>query len=833
MVRFLKIVVYCTSVLFILTLAGAGVALYAFWYYGQQLPDHTQLANYQPKMTSRIHAGDGRLIAEFANEKRAFVPVSAIPRHIVQAFIAAEDQRFYDHKGVDPVALARAVITNIMNIGSGKRPVGASTITQQVAKNFLIGNEVSYERKAKEAIIAIRMEKAFDKNDILELYMNEIYLGVGSYGVAAAALSYFNKSLDELTVAEAAYLAALPKAPANYHPTRRPVAAKDRRDWVIGRMLAEGFIDAPTASAAWAEPFAAKTSGVLDFAEADYFVEEVRRELQTRYGDDELYEGGLSVRTTVDTRLQEIADAALRNGLVEYDRRHGWRGPIMTLEAGADWKAWLEEAALPDGARGWWLAVVLKLDDKSATIGLKSGVKGVIPMSELHWARQPMEDQEVGPPVKTPAAVLSVGNVVLVETVSETQPDKDGKTEAYPDGTYTLRQIPEVNGAILALDPHTGRILAMSGGYDFRLSEFNRATQAWRQPGSAFKPFVYLTALDNGFTPSTMILDAPFVLDQGPEKGKWKPENYSTRFYGEAPMRLGIEKSRNLMTVRLAKAVGMRPIAANAVLFNIVDHMPPELAMALGSGETTLLRLVAAYGMLANGGKRITPSLIDRVQDRDGKTVFRHDTRPCEGCSVAAWDMQPAPVLPDEREIVSDPISTYQIVSMLQGVVQRGTGARVRSVGRPLAGKTGTTNESQDAWFIGFSPDLVAGVFVGFDTPRTLGRRETGSSAAVPIFKEFIISALAKRRARPFRTPPGIKMVRMSMETGLPARPGDDPRKVILEAFRAGTEPRRDSRRVVIDGSESSGSGPASSGSGSSRGEPWKPRKQSTDTGLY
>ncbi|MEE8444711.1 MAG: penicillin-binding transpeptidase domain-containing protein, partial [Alphaproteobacteria bacterium] len=601
----------------------------------------------------------------------------------------------------------------------------------------------------------------------------------------------------------AAYLAALPKAPGNYHPERNREAAKERRDWVIGRMLVEGFIDAETAQAAVDEPFEAGAGGGLEFAQADYFVEEVRRELATRYGDDELYEGGLSVRTTVDTQLQEYADAALRMGLVAYDRRHGWRGPVSTLEPGVEWASWLEEAPLPAGVRDWSLAVVVELDKKTATIGLKGGATGTIPLAELKWARPWKEEQKLGPEVKKPADVLATGDVVLVEPVTQTEPDKKGKTKPYPEGSYGLRQIPDVNGGIIAIDPHTGRVLAMTGGYDFALSEFNRATQAWRQPGSAFKPFVYLTALDNGFTPATMILDAPFVADQGPDKPKWKPTNYGNRFYGPAPMRIGLEKSRNLMTVRLAKAVGMRPIAENAELFGIVDEMPRELAQALGAGETTLLRLVTAYAMLANGGKRVTPTLIDRVQDRNGKTVYRHDVRPCLGCLATAWDFQAPPVIPDEREIVSDPISTYQIVSMLRGVVLRGTGARVRSVGKTLAGKTGTTNESQDAWFIGFSPDLVAGVYIGFDAPRTLGARETGSSVAVPIFKQFITNALADKPARPFRLPPGIKLVRISMETGLPPRPGDDRKKIVLESFRAGTEPRRNSRSVVIDGSDS------------------------------
>jgi penicillin-binding protein 1A len=680
------------------------------------------------------------------------------------------------------------------------------------------------------------MEKVYDKDDILELYLNEIYLGIGAYGVAAASLNYFNKSMDELTVAQAAYLAALPKAPGKYHPMNAPDPARQRRDWVIGRMVEEGFIDAATAQTARAEPLEMVSPDRSTLVTGAYFVEEVRRELIGQFGEDALYEGGLSVRTTLSPILQAFADAALRNGLIAYDRRHGWRGPLDRLATGTDWVKWLETGVLPAGARGWSLAVVLTVEDNQATIGLAGGATGTIPLTELAWARPWITGQELGPEVAKAADVLGAGDVVLVAPVMVSEPDDEGATITYPDDTYALYQVPDVNGSIIALDPHTGRVLAMSGGYDFALSEFNRATQAWRQPGSAFKPFVYLSALDRNYTPATVILDAPFVMERTDGKGKWKPTNYSDRFYGPSTMRIGIVKSRNLMTVRLAKAIGMVPVIRNAKAFGIVDEMPGELDMALGAGETTLTRLSTAYAMLANGGKRITPTLIDRVQDRTGKTVFKHDNRPCEGCVVERWSLQPVPDIPDEREAVSDPISTYQIVSMLQGVVQRGTGYRVSRIGKPLAGKTGTTNNSQDAWFLGFSPDLVAGVYVGFDTPRTLGRRETGSSAAAPIFKEFMENALADKAATPFRVPPGIRMVRMNTETGLPAMPADDRRKIVLEAFRRGTEPGTNDASIVIDGSDT---GPEFAPAGETgaipagQNEPRKPVKKQTDTGLY
>jgi penicillin-binding protein 1A len=802
MSRIAKALVFVFSFGFFLSLAGAGAVLYLLWHYSRGLPDYKQLAKYDPPTVTRVHAGDGRLIAEYAVERRVFVPVRAMPRHLISAFIAAEDKNFYHHPGVDLVALGRAVATNVVNIVTrrSRRPVGASTITQQVAKNFLLTNEVSFERKIKEAILAFRIERAFEKSRILELYLNEIYLGYGSYGVAAASLNYFNKSLDELTIAEAAYLAALPKAPNNYHPIRRYDAAVARRNWAVGRMMDEGYIDRSTAEQAIEERLVVVPRSATQVVQADYYLEEVRRELVERFGERGLYEGGLSVRTTLDPKMQSIADQALRNGLVDYDRRHGWRGPLAKIPANGNWVGYLREVSVPSGAGDWKVAVVLKVTDAVAEIGFDGDIQGKIPLAELTWARAALKDQKRGPAVRRATDVLAPGDVVLVEAVSRKPKVKDKEPTEYPPNTYALRQVPEINGAILALNPHTGRILAMSGGYDYETSEFNRAVQAKRQPGSAFKPFVYLTALDRGYTPSTIILDAPFVIDQGPGLGKWKPANYTKRFYGPSPMRIGIERSRNLMTVRLAQTIGMKPIVETAQQFGMFDVMTEQLAMALGAGETTLLRLTAAYGMLVNGGKAIKPTLIDRVQDRNGKTVFRHDTRACQDCTVAAWEGQEPPAIPDTRDQIADPASAYQIVSMLEGVVKRGTGRRISSIGKPLAGKTGTTNDSRDTWFIGFSPDLAVGVFVGFDAPRTLGRKESGSTVAAPIFKDFMASALADRPAVPFRIPPGIRHVRVNAASGLPARGGD--RNVITEAYKTGTEPDSSAERTVIGGGE-------------------------------
>ena len=791
--KILRVITFlCSVALLVAVLAVAGVS-YLLWHYGQELPDYKQLADYKPPTLTRVHAGDGRLIKEYATERRVFVPVRVMPKHLINAFIAAEDQDFFIHPGVDFKALLRASLQNVRLYFQKRRPVGASTITQQVAKNFLLTNEVSIERKIKEAILAFRMEKAFDKERILELYLNEIYLGYGSYGVAAAALNYFNKSLDELSIAEAAYLAALPKAPNNYHPVRRLDAAVDRRNWVVRRMLEEGFIDLMTAHEARAAPLKVVPREAVQIVEAEYFLEEVRRELTRRFGDEGLYKGGLSVRTTLDPAMQGIAEQALRDGLIKYDRRHGYRGPVARIQAADKWREYLSNVDKPTGAGGWSLAIVLRVNQKTAFVGMKTGTIGSIPLSELKWARQWLDPQKVGPRVMEASDALKVGDVVLVE-----QLEKNDMSEQRGPKKYGLRQVPAVNGAIVVLNPHTGRVYAMSGGYDYETSEFNRATQAQRQPGSAFKPFVYLAALEAGFTPSTYIMDAPFVIDQGPGQGKWKPHNYSNKFYGPSPMRIGMEKSRNLMTVRLAQKISMAPIVDIAKRFGITDSLPPHLAMALGANETTLLKITTGYAMLVNGGKRIVPSLIDRVQDRNGKTVYRHDARPCEGCRTKGWENQEPPEIPDTREQIVDPSSAYQVVSMLEGVVQRGTGRKVSAIGKPLAGKTGTSNNSRETWFIGFSPDLVVGVYVGFDDRQRLGKRETGGSVAAPIFQQFMKKQLADQPAVPFRIPSGIRMVRVNPRTGMRAQPQD--KTFILEAYKDGTVPDDSTRYTVIDG---------------------------------
>lgn len=766
-------------------IAGIAGVSFVINHYSKDLPDYSQLKSYEPPIITRIYAGDGRLMAEYAQQRRIFMPIDKIPNVVKNAFLAAEDQNFYEHNGVDLKAILRAVIVNIKNYGSDNRLVGASTITQQVAKNFLLTNEVKLERKIKEAILAMRMEKALSKDQLLELYLNEIFLGQRAYGVAAAALVYFNKSLDELSIDEAAYLAALPKAPNNYNPIRKYKAAIARRNWVIDRMAILGDITTAQAELAKAKPLTTQTKQEKDVVDAKFFAEEVRRELKDKYGNESLYRGGLTVKTSVDPRLQEIAEKSLRNGLMAYDKRHGYRGRIASLKNMGKWQESLNKIKTPEGMiDNWNLAVVLNATAQKATLGFEDGSKEEITLDGVRWARKCLQDcYALGPEIIRVNDVVKKADVIIVEKVKD---------------KYILRQIPKIQGAIIALDPHTGRILAMQGGWSFGASKFNRATQAQRQPGSAFKPFVYLAALDEGFTPATRILDAPFIYEQAPGDF-WKPTNYSNKTYGPTPLRKGIEKSRNLMTVRLANHIGMDKIVTYAEKFGIAEKMKPLLSYSLGAGETTLLKLTTAYGMLVNGGKKITPTFIDRIQDREGTTIFSHDKRPCANCgTLIRWEGQRTPEIPDTREQIADEKTTYQIVSILEGVVKRGTARRIGAeFEQPLGGKTGTTNKSKDTWFIGFSPDLVVGVFVGFDEPKSMGKRETGSSAAAPIFKDFMKEALKNVPLTPFRVPAGVKHMRINAETGRAAMPGD--KNVIWEAFVNGTEPSNDN--YVLDNS--------------------------------
>jgi penicillin-binding protein 1A len=761
----------------------------------RDLPSHERLADYEPPITSRVHAGDGTLIAEFADEHRVFVPVESIPDHVIQAFVAAEDKKFFDHEGLDYVGIMRGAINSakIKLSGSGGNLQGGSTITQQVAKNMLLTRDQRIERKVKEAIIARRMEKAFTKDQILELYLNEIYLGVRAYGVGSAALIYFNKSLPELDLSEAAVLASLAKAPSTVNPYRRPERLLARRDYVLNRMMEDGYITSDEAESAKEQPLrVVERLRGPEYAAATYFVQELRRQLIEQYGEETLERGGLSIRTTVDTKLQLAAQRALQTGLETYDRRHGYRGPFAQIDASGNVPEQLDELERPAGYGTWEAGMVSDVTDDGAQLTLRDGTSTSIPREDVQWASR--WEREGG------GSGLAAGDVVLVE-VERTEELKPGAEEpaegqlrdeedwiSVPEDTGILRQVPDVEGAIIALDPHTGRVLAMVGGYSFFRSPFNRVTQGVRQPGSSFKPFVYAAALENGYTPSTRILDAPFVYYNDETGQTWKPQNYSAgRSYGEVTMRTALERSFNQVTARVAVDIGMPDISGLAERFGLYDDLPHYPAMALGSGDTSPWRMAKGYAAFVNGGKEVTPTLLDRIQDRRGETLYKNDQRDCEDCESESWDGEEPPVLPDSREQVIDPIIAYQIVHMLEGVVERGTARRARRLGKPVAGKTGTTNDYFDALFYGFSPDLVVGVWVGFDQPRTLGNGEAGGSVALPVFINFMETALEDAPAMPFRIPPGVRLVSVDHRTGNLPTAGSG--EIIVEAFRPGTEP--------------------------------------------
>lgn len=779
----------------IVFLVGVAAVAGLIWHFSKDLPDYTQLQNYEPPVMTRVHASDGSLLAEYSKERRLYLPIQAVPKLVINAFLAAEDKNFYEHGGIDYSGMARAALLYAQNYGSNRRPQGASTITQQVAKNFLLTNEVSFSRKIKEALLAMRIERTYSKDKIPELYLNEIYLGLGAYGIAAASLVYFDKSVNELTVAEAAYLAALPKAPSTLHPVKNHERAVERRNYVIDRLLENGWISQADADKARKDPLIVtnRANGAHTFA-GEYFAEEVRRDLFERYGEKKLYEGGLSVRTSLDPKLQIEARQTLSKGLVNFDEAKGWRGPVSKLDISGDWGLKLADIKSLSDIQPWRMAVVLDTSDQSARIGFQPGRElggavskardtGLISLEGVRWAKAAAGPTRFKTPT-TVSQVLSPGDVIYVDPLI----GKDGKPV---EGQYRLRQLPEVSGAMVAMDPRTGRVLAMVGGFSFDQSQFNRATQAYRQPGSSFKPIVYSSALDNGYTPSTVVVDAPIEIDQGQGAGVWRPENYSKeKYYGPQTLRNALQKSLNTVTVRLAQDIGMPLIGEYAKRFGVYDELPNYLSYALGAGETTVMRMVTAYSMFDNGGRRIKATLIDRIQDRYGHTIFRHDQRECRGCDApGGWKNQPEPQLIDHREQVLDPMTAYQITSMMEGVVQHGTAQPAfAGFGKPIAGKTGTTNDEKDAWFVGFSPDVVVGVYIGYDKPRNLGRGATGGHLAAPVARDFFKLALADKPAVPFKVPAGIKLIRVDAKTGMRAGPGDSGR-TILEAFKPGTAP--------------------------------------------
>ncbi|MBB4066740.1 penicillin-binding protein 1A [Gellertiella hungarica] len=790
-----RLIGYFFGVFSLLFLLAAGVAGLYLHKISSSLPDYEVLNSYEPPVMTRIHAGNGALISEYARERRLFIPIQAIPDRVKAAFLSAEDKNFYNHPGIDIYGLGRAILVNVRSFGSGRRPVGASTITQQVAKNFLLSADQTIDRKIKEAILSFRIEQAYSKDKILELYLNEIFFGLNSYGIAAAALTYFDKSVTELTIAETAYLASLPKGPSNYHPFRHPDAALERRHWVIDRMVENGYVTRADGEDAKKQPLGvvARRSGTYIMA-SDFFAEEVRRQVIERYGDKALYEGGLSIRTSLDPTLQAYATRALQDALVSYDQRRGWRGPVATIDVSGDWGEALAKQNGFFDVPQWKLAVVLSASKDGVDIGLqpqKDGAGKVLPErtlgriapEDMKWAFNSAREGVKN--ARSPEGVLNPGDVVFVEAVGGDA----------PSSAYRLRQPPKVQGGFVAMDPHTGRVVALTGGFSYAQSEFNRATQAMRQPGSSFKPFVYAAALDNGYTPASVIMDAPIEVVSGGQV--WRPSNYEGESAGPSTLRLGIEKSRNLMTVRLANDMGMDVVAEYAERFGIYDKMLPVLAMSLGSGETTVLRMVSAYSVMANGGKQIKPSLIDRIQDRYGKTIFRHEERGCTECNVPKWENQAEPVLTDNREQVLDPMTAYQITSMMEGVIKRGTAYGRIKLDRDVAGKTGTTNDEKDAWFVGYTPDLVAGLYIGYDTPTPLGRGMTGGQLAAPVFNTFMNEASAGTPPTHFLVPEGLTRIAVNRKTGMQAMEGDP--EAIDEYFKPGTGPANSYQVIGAD----------------------------------
>ncbi len=745
-----------------------------FWMYGNDLPNMDQLSQYQPPTISRIYSGEGEIIDEFAKERRLFTEAGDIPDLVKHAFISAEDKNFYNHQGYDP----RGMVAAALDMAQGGALRGASTITQQVMKNFLLGGERSAERKIKELILASRIEETLDKDKILELYLNEIFLGQNSYGVTAAAQSYFNKDLSELEPEEAAYLAALPKAPSTYHPVYQKERAIARRNYVLREMFDNGYLDEAEYREARVAPLLTVQGGDFpsfhdEIPPRDYFTDEIRRQLSRDYGEGEFFSAGLSVRATIDRELQEVAAESLRQALEQYDRGLGrWRGTGKTVPEDqlGDWEKALGDVRIARDIfleHEWHPAVVLEIGDQFLRVGVEGEGEQSIPRDDIAWIRGSFRDN------------FELGDVVHVRRMTD---DSDGSLIR-----WTLRQVPQVQGAFMAMDVETGRVLAMQGGFSYQHSVFNRATQATRQPGSSFKPFVYAAALDSGFSPATIVVDAPIEINT--PQGMWRPKNYTNQFYGPTPLRTGIEKSRNLMTVRLAQEVGMDVVASYAERFGVYDNMTTFLANSLGAEETTLYRMVAAYSMFANGGERVQPTLVDRVQDRYGKTVYRHDERDCLDCQVASLDPGLGPRIVSDREQVMDAITAYQLTSMLKGVVERGTAAGKIDLGVPVAGKTGTTNDEKDAWFVGFTSNIAAGCYIGYDQPRPMGRSGSGGGLCAPVFNQFMQKATEKYGGGPFDVPPGGQFIKIDRFTG--ARLSDDASgdNVVAEYFRLGEEP--------------------------------------------
>ena len=735
--KVIKNLVFYVFFLIILSVISIVIIL---WTYSNELPDYKFLKNYKPPVSSKLYSGEGELVIDFATEKRIFIPYNSIPKIVINSFLSAEDKNFFDHPGVDAKGVLRAVYNNIYNILSSKRLEGASTITQQVAKNFLLTNEVSLDRKLKEAILAFRIERAFSKERILELYLNQIYLGEGSYGIASASLKYFDKPISNLSYSEAALLAALPKAPSKYNPYKNLELAKFRRNLVLKNLYDNGYINENNFKKFAKSEIKLSKRKRIFLEDSKYFVEDVRKKIVESYGFNKVYKQGFSIKTPLNLNLQKIATDALRDGLLEYDKRKGWRGPLFNSnETKENWRSVLKKYKLEKSLE-WEIAIVKKIEKFSVSIVTENNKSGIIRYENINWTKKDFDK------------ILKVNDVIYVKRINK--------------NIYSLQQLPDVNGGIVAMDPFTGRVFAISGGFSFLKSEFNRATQASRQPGSALKPFIYALALESQFKPNTLILDAPIVLEQGEDLKMWKPENYGKKFYGLSTLRTGIEKSRNLMTVRISQKLGLDAITDFTKKLNIYENPKKLMSISLGSEETTLLKLTTAYSSFINGGKLINPILIDRIQDSEGKTIFNSEKRYCKNCDDISYLSKKIPTIENNFFQVMSPETAYQITSMLEGVIQRGTGKGLKNLNLDLAGKTGTTNENTDTWFIGYTSNLVIGVYVGYDEPKSLGKYETGAKTAMPIFKNFVKKAINKKDARPFKVSEGVKMVLIDTKTG-------------------------------------------------------------------
>jgi penicillin-binding protein 1A len=725
------------------------------WSYSNNIPDYKFLISYKPPVSSKVYSGDGELVGDFSKEKRIFIPYNSIPRNVINSFLSAEDKNFFSHPGVDAKGVLRATVNNISNIISSKRLEGASTITQQVAKNFLLTNEVSINRKIKEAILAFRIERALSKQRILELYLNQIYLGSGAYGVAAASLVYFDKSIKDLNYAEAALLAALPKAPSKYNPYRNVKLAKFRRDLVLKNLLENKYIDSKLYNKLLNETINLNKSKKVFLEDAQYYIEDVRKNVIDTLTYDKVYKQGFNINTPINLELQKIATETLRKGLIAYDKRRGWRGALTNKDYSKNWSKNFEKLKL-ENSISWKLAIVKRLTKFSAEIETENKINGKIKFQDISWTKKEFDQ------------LLKVGDIIYVKKIS--------------NNNYSLKQLPKINGGIVVMDPYTGRVLALSGGFSFKKSEFNRATQALRQPGSAFKPFVYALALENNYTPTTLILDAPIVLEQGYDLKLWKPENYGKKFYGPSTLRVGLEKSRNLMTVRIAQDLGILKIIKFSKNLGIYENPKELLSISLGSAETTLLKLTSAYSAFVNGGKLVSPILIDRIQDSEGKTIFNNSKRKCVNCDEISYSGKDYPTIKNSYKQVFSPQTAYQMTSILEGVAQRGTAKKLRDLKLNIAGKTGTTNKNTDTWFIGYTSNLLIGVYVGSDNPMPLGKYETGSKTALPIFKEFIKKAVKKSEARPFKAAKGTVMMVVDPLTGQKAK--FTSKNTIIEVFK-------------------------------------------------